>query len=304
MKRLWGVVLLLVLPWLLTFLVSVGAVQNLLFKGSFEIDLLSIVSAAACLMNCTVLIAALCVEWIHETRNRSRKSDRQQQREVHHQFLQRLDHEMKNPLTIIRVGLLNLQQEGSTSLDPSSSFARIMQQTKRLQQLVEDLRRLNELETYTLEISPIKLESLLRDALALACPDHETSRVELKTQQIPWVLSPVHGDVDLLLLAFRNLIDNALKYSSEADQIEIRANEDSRIATVEVADTGQGINEDDIPFVFEDLYRGQNARRIPGSGLGLALVQRVVQLHGGQIEIRSRIGQGTVVSVKLPINKS
>jgi two-component system OmpR family sensor kinase len=68
-----------------------------------------------------------------------------------------------------------------------------------------------------------------------------------------------------------------------------------------VADTGPGIPEDETPRVWDELHRGRAARGIPGSGLGLALVRAIVERHGGQVTIRSRLGQGTVVRVRLPV---
>jgi two-component system OmpR family sensor kinase len=70
---------------------------------------------------------------------------------------------------------------------------------------------------------------------------------------------------------------------------------------VDVADTRPGIAEEDLPHVWEELYRGQRASGVPGSGLGLALVHAIVQRHGGQVNLRSRSGQGTVFTVRLPI---
>jgi two-component system OmpR family sensor kinase len=105
----------------------------------------------------------------------------------------------------------------------------------------------------------------------------------------------------LLFLAIHNLLDNALKFTRPGDTIELRSFEDGSSVVIEVADTGPGIQEDDIPHVWEELYRGQSARGIPGSGLGLALVKAITDRHNGQVSIRSREGQGTVFSIKLPI---
>jgi two-component system OmpR family sensor kinase len=107
------------------------------------------------------------------------------------------------------------------------------------------------------------------------------------------------GDRDLLVLAFRNLIDNALKYSAPGDRVEIRATDDGQWVTVEVADTGLGIPSDQLPRIFEELYRADNAHGISGSGLGLALVWSILKLHGGRIDVRSREAGGTVVRVRL-----
>ena len=96
-------------------------------------------------------------------------------------------------------------------------------------------------------------------------------------------------------------MENALKFTAADDQVEVRATDDGRQAVVEVADTGPGIAPDELPHIFDELFRGQNARELPGSGLGLALVKRIVSLHGGRIDVRSRIDQGTVVRVSLPL---
>ena len=111
------------------------------------------------------------------------------------------------------------------------------------------------------------------------------------------------GDRDLLELALYNLVENALKYSRQNDIIEIRAVEDGRRVQIEVADNGSGIPKDDLPRVFDELYRGSNAQGLEGSGLGLALVRRVIERHGGEISVRSRQGeqQGTVFRAVLPI---
>jgi two-component system OmpR family sensor kinase len=111
----------------------------------------------------------------------------------------------------------------------------------------------------------------------------------------------VLGDWDLLFLASYNLLDNALKFTRPGDTVEVRAFEDGAFVAIEVADTGPGIPEDDVSRVWEELYRGQGARGIPGSGLGLALVRAIVERHGGQVKLRSRLGQGTVVTMRLPV---
>jgi two-component system OmpR family sensor kinase len=82
--------------------------------------------------------------------------------------------------------------------------------------------------------------------------------------------------------------------------VEVRAFEDAEMVIVEVADTGSGIPEEEQPFVWQELYRGKEARGIPGSGLGLTLVQAITDRHGGQVTLRSRVEQGTVVTMRLP----
>jgi two-component system OmpR family sensor kinase len=132
-------------------------------------------------------------------------------------------------------------------------------------------------------------------------PEASARELTLTVPQAPWPLPTIDGDPDLLFLAVHNLLANAVKFTQPGDRIEIRALEDGTMVVVEVADTGPGIPEAEIPHVWEELYRGQGARGIPGSGLGLALVRAIVERHGGQVGLRSREGQGTVVNIRLPV---
>ncbi len=213
-------------------------------------------------------------------------------------FLQRLDHELKNPLTAIRAGLANVAEAPS----PQAAYS-VDAQVLRLSRLTADLRKLAELETRPLERADVDLSDLLAQVFELAQdrPEAETRRLNLTLPQAPWPLPRITGDRDLLLLAVHNLLDNAMKFSRPGDRVELRASEDGASVVVEVADTGPGIPEEDVPHVWEELYRGKGARGVPGSGLGLALVHAIVQRHGGQVTLRSRAGQGTVFTVRLPI---
>jgi two-component system OmpR family sensor kinase len=96
-------------------------------------------------------------------------------------------------------------------------------------------------------------------------------------------------------------VANAVKFSAPGDTVEVRASEDSDELLLEVADTGAGIPADEIGQVWQELARGRAARSLPGTGIGLALVRVIVVRHGGQVAIRSRDGQGTVVGIRLPV---
>ena len=101
------------------------------------------------------------------------------------------------------------------------------------------------------------------------------------------------------------MIENALKFSAEGKEVEIRARDDGHWLVVEVADSGPGIPPGELAQVFEELYRGSNVHGVMGSGLGLALARRIVQLHGGTVSVRSRQNgvDGTVFTVQLPVTK-
>lgn len=215
-------------------------------------------------------------------------------------FLQRLDHELKNPLTAIRAGLANARADAAPAPETLES---VDAQVRRISRLTADLRKLAELETRPLERSAVDVSDLLTQVFELAQdrPEIEQRKATLTLPQAPWPLPHISGDRDLLLLVVHNLVDNALKFTRPGDTLEVRAFEDGASVVIEVADTGPGIPAEDLPHVWEELYRGQSARGVPGSGLGLALAQAIVQRHGGQLSLRSRAGQGTVFTVRLPI---
>lgn len=221
--------------------------------------------------------------------------------EERRRFLRRLDHELKNPLTAIRAGLANLV-EAPTSEARQDAYESIQSQAVRLSQLSADLRKLAELEIRPLERSPVDVGPLLEEVFAMAqeLPGAEGKRFSLSIPRAPWPLPRISGDQDLLFLAIHNLLDNAIKFTQQDNTIEVRAYEDGAYIVIEVADTGPGIPDEDLPHVWEELYRGKSARGTSGSGLGLALVRAISERHGGQVNLRSRHGQGTVVSLRLP----
>ena len=151
---------------------------------------------------------------------------------------------------------------------------------------------------------PVDVPELLDDVVDAACsiPAYEGREFNLFIRKSRHHFRLVTGDRDLLVLAVYNLVDNALKFTSAKESVEVRALEDGKDIVVEVADSGAGISSEDLPKIFEELYRGSNARSTDGSGLGLALVNRIVALHGGQMDVRSRQEEprGTVFTVRLP----
>lgn len=224
-----------------------------------------------------------------------------QMAEDRRRFLRRLDHELKNPLTAILAGLANLSV-AQDSKSRSVTLDSVQTQVGRLRRLVAELRKLSELETRPLDLGPIDMTMLLEDAFSIA-QDHNNAvdrTLTLSIPRAPWPLPTIMGDRDLLILAIHNLLDNALKFTQPGDTIEMRAFEDGASVVIEVADTGPGILEEDKTHIWEELYRGEGARGVSGSGLGLALVRAIVARHEGSIQLRSRPGKGTVFTMRLP----
>jgi two-component system OmpR family sensor kinase len=282
-------------------LLQAGVLPNYSFVGKYHVDLAALFSIGGVVSGLLIELVIILRLWADWRMERLRRVEQEAEAAGRRRFFQRLDHELKNPLTVIRLGLTNLQQQPGLANDPS--LARIGQQTQRLGKLVKDLRALGELEERGIENTPVPLAEVLAEAVELAhsAPERADRMVDVSVQQVPWPLPPVLGDRDLLVVLFSNLLDNAFKFTRAGGRVEVRATEDSRLAVVEVADNGLGIPAADLDHIYEELYRGDNARETPGSGLGLALAQRIVTLHRGQIAVRSRQDQGSVVTVRLPL---
>jgi len=304
MERLRALVLLL-FPLLIFLsisgLVSRGVLPNpVLF---LRVDLAALTALVGVVLSALVALGLLLWGWwTGRVRRETAIQMRVQAAEDRRRFLRRLDHELKNPLTAIRAGLANLGETSNLKFR-REALTSVEAETLRLSRLTADLRKLAELETRPLERGPVHLAELLQEALGLAQeqPQAQTRHLTLTLPQAPWPLPLVSGDWDLLFLAVYNLLDNALKFTQSGDTVEVRAFEDGATVVLEVADTGPGIPEAELPHVWQELYRGQGARGIRGSGLGLALVQAIVERHGGQTNLRSRAGQGTVVTLRLPV---
>lgn len=231
-------------------------------------------------------------ERITAAHDAGRADGEQRTRAGQRQFLARLDHELKNPLTAIRA-----TAAGRTDED----WARVDRQAERLSDLVRDLRKLAELETRPLEKESVALEVVVREAMDAVAQQHPEAqqRLRLDVTRVPWPVPAILADLDLLSVTVDNVLGNAVKYAPTG-LIEVRLREQDGWVVLEVADSGRGIPEAELPGIFEELARGSNSYDVAGSGLGLALVSTVVARHGGQVSARSVEGTGTVVTLRLP----
>jgi len=239
-------------------------------------------------------------ERVENARSTGERAGRADERDAHRRFLARLDHELKNPVTAIRATLA-----GIAPTEPHDEALVVIDgQAQRLAALVGDLRELAELETRPLELETIDLESVVRDAVAAVAQQRPTAadRLTVTVDRVPWPIPALLADPDLLGLAIENVVGNAAKFSTEGP-IEIRLREDGGHAVVEVADTGRGIPVTAVDLVWDELARADNARDVPGSGIGLSLVRAILRQHGGDVSLRSVEGAGTVVTLRVPTTK-
>ena len=304
----WFYLLLIGLPFALGALTSMVAqsffqpVPLLVFK--IDIGMVAFVFGAFI----SLLLVAFALGMMRKEKQLQRSIAEAQRgaEEGRRRFLRRLDHEIKNPLTALRTALVNVR-ESQLEDERQRATENAGRSVERLTRLLADLRKLSDLGVRPLERFPVDMPELLREMVdaAKSLPAYQGREVNLLISKVPAPFPPVTGDRDLLSLAVYNLIENALKFTSGNEAVEVRALEDGSAIVVEVADSGPGIPPEELSKIFEELYRGANARGIEGSGLGLALVQRIVELHGGQIEVRSTQTdpRGTVFTLRLPVKK-
>lgn len=215
-------------------------------------------------------------------------------------FLQRLDHELKNPLTAMQIALANL--EDTTDLEARREIRAGMRgQILRLSHLISDLRKLASLGKSAIERIPVDVGELLAEVMLVFRDGDLATRRRFISDYNAAALPSLVGDRDLLQLAIYNLMDNACKFTRDGDTITLRATVEDEQLIIAVSDTGRGIPAGDVAHVWEDLYRSPDVQGIPGSGVGLAMVKGIVEQHDGSVMIDSEFGQGTTVTLTLPI---
>ncbi|MBM3694950.1 MAG: HAMP domain-containing histidine kinase [Actinobacteria bacterium] len=218
-------------------------------------------------------------------------------------FLVSVGHELRTPLTTIS-GYAEALHEGKVAGEESLAKVGgvLHRESGRLSRLVEDLMILSRLEAgeFTLRPEPVDLGAHLRGAVEAYRGRAEAGEVRLEADLAE--MPPVVADPDRLDQVVGNLVENALRYTPEGGTVRLTLRLEAPRVRLSVTDTGPGIEEADLPHIFERLYVAQRYRaaRPEGSGLGLAIVREIVEAMGGVVEVSSIPGQGTTVSALLP----
>ena len=219
-------------------------------------------------------------------------------------FVANVSHELKTPLTLIKGYIETLQDKGINDKDKAHRFVSIIKEhTNRLENIIDDLLSLSELELSKdcINKNEFNLRELV-DEVTLGFGYALDSKRHSLSMDLQGHDFRVKADRDKIEQVIVNLIDNAIKYTNEAGQINIFLIEHQNDITLIVKDNGIGIPEEDIDRVFERFYRVDKARsrKLGGTGLGLGIAKHIILAHKGQISIESKINQGTEVLVKLP----
>ncbi len=223
------------------------------------------------------------------------------------EFISSVSHELRTPLTAIKGWAEMLEDSSKDNTTDSATLQRgmgvIISETERLSVMVEELLDFSRIQSGRMVLQPMKLDIIAELSEAVLTFEQRAIREKKKlvyTENDDII--PVMGDKNRLRQVFVNIIDNALKYSDEGDTVTVSVIRlENGFADIVVADTGIGIPKEQLEKVKTKFFKGNATRR--GSGIGLAVADEIVKMHGGEILLDSIEGEGTTVTVRLPIDK-
>jgi signal transduction histidine kinase/DNA-binding response OmpR family regulator len=224
---------------------------------------------------------------------------------VKDQFLATLSHELRTPLTAI-LGWAQLLRSRSLDADETAEALEIIERNGRMQQkMIEDLLDVSRIVTGKLHLNagPVSLTAVGQSAVDVILPAAAEKQIALDAT-FDENADSIHGDADRLQQVLWNLLSNAVKFTPAGGHIELRTEVMGETARVTVKDTGEGIDSQFLPYVFDRFCQADGAagRRQEGLGIGLSIVRHVVELHGGAVDVASAgKGRGTTFGISLPL---
>ena len=220
--------------------------------------------------------------------------------QMKNEFISSVSHELRTPLTAIK-GWGETLTSGEVDQEMlQKGMHVILSETERLSSMVEELLDFSRIQNgrFTMNFGKVDIVAELSDAVLMFS---ERARRDNRTLEYtePEGFAVMQADRNRLRQVFVNIIDNALKYSDSGDTVTVTANLLPGSFVVSVADTGIGISPEDLPKVKTKFYKANSTRR--GSGIGLAVADEIVRMHGGSLDIASKLGEGTTVTITLPL---
>lgn len=217
-------------------------------------------------------------------------------------FISSISHELRTPLTSIKGWSETLVSGDPTDVEEVRMGLKIIdRETERLSGLVEDLLDFSKLYAKNIVLHPEPLDMLapVRETVRQFVARSQRESVQLSADYGADGPLLVMADANRLKQVLINVLDNALKFTPKGGTVAITVTREEEKAVVRIADSGVGIAEDDLPHVTEKFYKGESQRA--GSGLGLAICKEIIELHGGALELASVPGEGTTVTLRLPL---
>ena len=221
------------------------------------------------------------------------------------EFIANVAHEFLTPLTTIKSYNEMLMDNEVEDREMQKEFYNtISEETTRLSRLIQNLLNISKIEMGSLTLSTglVKTDWLVEDSVAAVEKVAQKKNITIE-KNVPDNFPSLMGDKELLKTSMINLLGNAVKYSPENSHITFSLTSQKDMVIFDVIDTGYGISEEDLPRIFDKFYRAEDPhiREQTGTGLGLAMTSQIIQLHGGEIEVQSELGNGTHFTVRFPV---
>lgn len=226
------------------------------------------------------------------------KGQLQENHRMRQKFISDVTHDLQSPLLNIQ-GYAKLLEDGEVQGDEAEEAASVVHsEAKRLSSLAKQLMLLNKFDhqSYEAKKAPVRLDEQIREVIRVFRWRLDECGIDMSYTLDEAV---IESDRDLLWNIWDNLVSNAVKYSSDGDEIVVTLEDKGTYVEVSVRDTGAGIREEEQEMIFDRFYRVDEARSSEGSGLGLSIVLETVDMLGGTIEVESEFGEGTNFKVKL-----
>jgi signal transduction histidine kinase len=239
-------------------------------------------------------------------REQEARANAEEQNHAKDEFLAMLGHELRNPLSALSSAVALLDQPGLRPELADKARAVLRRQCSHLGRLVDDLLEANRalMGKITLHARPLDLAEIIQRCVETLQGSERAAGFQLKVHTEPCI---VHGDATRLTQIIDNILDNSVKYSPGGGTIDIELRRHHQEALLTIRDTGMGIAPELLPRVFDVFVQGKQPlqRAQGGLGVGLSLVRRLVELHGGSVSVASPgLSQGTEVSIRLPIHET
>ena len=230
---------------------------------------------------------------VHEAEQATRTRD---------EVLAIVSHDLRNPLNVVlTIGSLLLESSATRPEKERQQLEMVHRAAGLMNRLIQDLLEVSGMEAGQVSIDavPVPVDSLLQESCAAQQHAADTQNVRLECD-VPPGLPPVHADRDRILQVLGNLIGNALKFTPEQGLVRVTAERAGDHVCISVSDDGPGISAEDLPHVFDRFWQASRTRH-SGAGLGLAISRRIVNAHGGEITVDSRVGAGSTFRFTLPV---
>lgn len=216
------------------------------------------------------------------------------------EFMSNVSHEFKTPIASIQ-GFANLLKDKDVSeKDKEEYIDIIIEESGRLANLSNNIQQLSKLENKKglIQKQKVAIDEQIRKCIIILNNKLEEKNIEIGMDEDKDVFLNVNED--MMHQVWINLINNAIKYTDDNGRIDIIIDEFKDRVVVEVKDTGRGIKEENVDKIFEKFYQEDSSHNSEGNGLGLAIVKKIVELHKGTIEVKSKIGEGSSFIVTIP----